>query len=183
MDACLFCSRELNSGEITSSSWDCSGVLHEHFDHVDFALVERAHTHAHAHTLTHTRTLLWIVANSIIAWSNHFQIQWRHLCQVHRRSRKHTHTETQTQTHTHIHTHTHTPPFHWRTIHSSVFFFYHETEVIWRLFIPAPLLSSERNYPHIMQRVQQRTDRLKLWWLRAMRLQSQLDSKRPLIRF
>ena len=110
MDACLFCSRELNSGEITSSSWDCSGVLHEHFDHVDFALVERAHTHArtHTHTLTHTRTLLWIVANSIIAWSNHFQIQWRHLCQVHRRSRKHTHTETQTQTHTHIHTHTHT---------------------------------------------------------------------------
>ena len=68
----------------------------------------RTHAHTHTHTLTHTRTLLWIVANSIIAWSNHFQIQWRHLCQVHRRSRKHTHTETQTQTHTHIHTHTHT---------------------------------------------------------------------------
>lgn len=87
--ACLLYCWGLNSGEITSSSWDCSTVLHVHFSHVDFV------SHTHTHTSRHT--LLWVIANSIIAWSNHFQIQWRHLCQVHRRSRhtrKHAHTST-----------------------------------------------------------------------------------------
>lgn len=79
MDIRLLCSWGLNSEEITSSLWDGSRALQS-----CWLCTGTAHTH--------TDTECWIVANGIRAWSNHFQIQWCHLCQVHRSSRKHTHT-------------------------------------------------------------------------------------------